>query len=92
MLTNYLKIAWRNLLKDRSFTFLNLAGLSTGLACAILIWLWVSDERRIDKFFQRDSQLFRYFIIRRWLMAPSLPSNKHPPLSWQVLLPLGSRC
>jgi len=39
MLKNYFKIIWRNLVKDRQFTILNLAGLSTGLACALLIWL-----------------------------------------------------
>ncbi len=36
MLNSYFKIAWRNLLKDRQFTFLNLIGLSTGLACTLM--------------------------------------------------------
>ena len=40
----HLKIAWRNLLKDRQFTLLNVLGLSAGLACALLIFLWVNDE------------------------------------------------
>jgi len=39
-----LKIAWRNLLKDKQFTLLNVLGLSAGLGCALLICLWVSDE------------------------------------------------
>jgi len=39
MFKNNLKIAWRNLIKDRQFTFLNLIGLSTGLACVVLIYL-----------------------------------------------------
>jgi len=59
MLKNYFKIAWRNLLKDRQFTLLNLIGLSTGLACALLIWLWVTDERSMDKFNEKDSQLYQ---------------------------------
>jgi len=59
MLKNYFKIAWRNLLKDRQFTLLNLIGLSTGLACALLIWLWVTDERNVDKFNEKDSQLYQ---------------------------------
>ena len=58
MLKNYLKIAWRNLLKDRQFTVLNLLGLSTGLACALLIWLWVVDERNVDKYNEKDGQLY----------------------------------
>ena len=53
------KIAWRNILKDRQFTLLNLFGLSTGLACTILIYLWVNDELQVDKFNEKDSQLFQ---------------------------------
>jgi ABC-type antimicrobial peptide transport system permease subunit len=59
MFKNNLKIAWRNLLKDRQFTFLNLIGLATGLACALFIWLWISDELRMDKFNEKDSQLYQ---------------------------------
>ncbi len=59
MFRNNLKIAWRNLLKDRQFTFLNLVGLSTGLACAILIYLWVNDELHVDRFHEKDNRLFQ---------------------------------
>jgi predicted permease len=59
MFRNNLKIAWRSLLKDRQSSILNLMGLSTGLACALLIYLWVSDEWRVNKFFQKDGQLFQ---------------------------------
>ncbi|MES2849629.1 MAG: ABC transporter permease [Bacteroidota bacterium] len=59
MFKNNLKIAWRNLVKDRQFTFLNLLGLSTGLACVLLIYLWVHDELGMDKFHQNDSRLFQ---------------------------------
>jgi predicted permease len=59
MFRNNIKIAWRSLLKDRISSILNLVGLSTGLACALLIYLWVSDEWHVNKFFQKDSQLFQ---------------------------------
>ncbi|MFC5410992.1 permease prefix domain 2-containing transporter [Larkinella bovis] len=59
MFRNHLKIAWRNLLKDRQFTLLNLIGLSTGLACTLLIYLWVNDELQIDKYNEKDDQLFQ---------------------------------
>ncbi|WP_343307293.1 ABC transporter permease [Chitinophaga niabensis] len=49
-----LKTTWRHLIKDRQFTILNLAGLSTGLACALLIGLWIHDELNIDKFHRRN--------------------------------------
>jgi putative ABC transport system permease protein len=59
MLKNHLKLAWRYLSKDRQFTFLNLLGLSTGLACTVLIYLWVNDERQMDKFYKNDDRLFQ---------------------------------
>ena len=59
MFKNYFKIAWRNFLRDRQFTFLNLMGLATGLACTFLIYLWVSDELNMDKFHKRKDQLFQ---------------------------------
>ena len=59
MFKNHLKIAWRNLLKDRQFTLLNMLGLSAGLACALFIFLWVNDERSYDKFFANDDQLYQ---------------------------------
>ncbi|HEV7424232.1 MAG TPA: ABC transporter permease, partial [Candidatus Paceibacterota bacterium] len=59
MFKNNLKIAWRHLLKDRQFTFLNVVGLSAGLACTLLIFLWVNDELSFDKFNEKDSQLYQ---------------------------------
>ena len=59
MFKNYFKIAWRNLIKDRQFAFLNLVGLSTGLACALLIWLWINDELKMDKYNDNDQQLYQ---------------------------------
>ena len=44
MIKNYLKIAWRNLLKNKMFSLINIAGLSTGMAVALLIGLWIWDE------------------------------------------------
>ncbi|HEX4852433.1 MAG TPA: ABC transporter permease, partial [Puia sp.] len=59
MLSNHIKAAWRNLLKQKQFTFLNLVGLSSGLACVILIFLWVNDEIHIDKFNRNNSRLYQ---------------------------------
>ena len=65
MFKNHLKIAWRNLLKDRQFTLLNILGLSAGLACALLIFLWVNDERSYDKFFANDNQVYQVMEHRK---------------------------
>jgi putative ABC transport system permease protein len=59
MFTNYFKIAWRNLVKDRRFALLNLIGLSTGLACALLIYIWVNDELTIDRFHKKEATLYQ---------------------------------
>src|SRR6476661_402989 len=59
MFKTNLKIAWRNLLKDKQFTLLNVLGLSAGLACTLLIYLWVNDEMSYDKFFANDGQLYQ---------------------------------
>lgn len=59
MLKNYFRLAWRNLLKDRQFTLLNLLGLSTGLACSLLLYLWISDEQKVDKYNEKDSRLYQ---------------------------------
>ena len=65
MFKNNLNIAWLNLIKDRQFTFLNLIGLSSGLACALQIYLWVNNELSFDKFNEKDSQLYQLMEHRK---------------------------
>jgi len=50
MYRNHLKTAWRNLLNNKAFSAINISGLTLGLACSILIGLWVNDELQMDKF------------------------------------------
>ena len=59
MLKHNLLIILRNFKRNKSSFFINLIGLSTGLACALLIYLWVSDELGIDKFHEKDKRLFQ---------------------------------
>jgi len=59
MLTNYLKIAWRNLLKNKIFSFINITGLATGLACFLLIALYVADELSYDRYNEKAGRIFR---------------------------------
>ena len=59
MFKHSLKLIYRNFLRFKSSFFINLVGLSTGLACALLIFLWVSDELAFDKFHEKDSRLFQ---------------------------------
>src|SRR6478609_6845425 len=59
MINHYLLLIYRNFLRAKSYFLINLIGLSTGLACTMLIYLWVSDEQRMDKFHEKDSRLFQ---------------------------------
>jgi ABC-type antimicrobial peptide transport system permease subunit len=59
MLRHSLLLIYRNFKRFRSTFFINLIGLSTGLACTLLIYLWVNDELSIDKFHAKESQLFQ---------------------------------
>jgi len=52
MIKNYLKVAWRNLLKNKAHTFINITGLSVGMAVAMLIGLWIWDEISFNKHFR----------------------------------------
>ena len=59
MLRNILKIAFRNLLKDRFYSFLNIIGLSIGIAASLLILLYVADELSYDKFHEDADRIYR---------------------------------
>ena len=58
MLRSYLKSALRNLLRSRIYSVINISGLSLGLACAMLIILYVKDEVSYDRFHQNNSNIF----------------------------------
>ncbi|HVW13654.1 MAG TPA: ABC transporter permease [Mucilaginibacter sp.] len=63
MFKNYFKVAWRNLSKNKAHTFINVAGLSVGLACSLLILLWVQNERSINAFHKNSDRLFEVYQI-----------------------------
>ena len=59
MLKNYLKIAWRNLAKNKVFSFINIFGLSVGLTCCILISLYIYHEISYDTYHKNANRIFR---------------------------------
>ncbi len=59
MLKNYMKIALRNLIKQKSYSLINIAGLAIGLTCAILILLYVQYELSYDRFLNNVDRLYR---------------------------------
>jgi putative ABC transport system permease protein len=62
MLQNYLKIALRNLLKHKAYSFINIVGLALGMACCVLILLYVQHELSYDKFHREADRLFRVAV------------------------------
>ncbi len=79
MFRHNLLISFRNFKRYKTSFFINLIGLSTGLACALLIYLWVNDELHVDKFHEKDSQLYEVMAnhqnsdgIQTWNGTPGL--------------------
>lgn len=82
MLKNYLKIAIRNIRKNPVYSFINIFGLSVGIACSIVISLWVAHETSFDKIHTNRDQLFQVWInatfdgkINSWTSVP-LPTGE----------------
>ncbi len=59
MLNNHLKIAFRNIKKYKVFSAINIVGLAVGIACSILIWLFVFHERSYDRFHENADRIYR---------------------------------
>ncbi len=59
MLSNLLKVALRNLLKYKGYSFINVFGLALGMACSLFIFLWVQDELSYDRFHEHADTIYR---------------------------------
>ena len=63
MIKNYFLTAWRNLLKGKGYSLINIGGLGVGMAVAILIGLWIYDELKFDKYhnnYDRIAQVMQH--------------------------------
>lgn len=70
MIRNYLKIAWRNLLKNKTFSIINIAGLAIGMAACIVIMLFVFYEKNVDSIHKKN--IYRLCEVQKWegMLAP----------------------
>lgn len=66
MIRNYLKIAWRNLLKNKVFSLINIGGLAVGMGVAILIALWVYDELSFNQYHANYSRIAQVMQNQTW--------------------------
>jgi len=62
MFKNYLKVAWRNIKRQKGYSFLNIAGLTIGMACSFLILLWVQHEMSFDRFHRNANYIYRVIM------------------------------
>lgn len=72
MFRNYFKIALRDMQKHKSFAAINIAGLALGMACSLLILLWVQDEKSMDAFHRNGSRL--YYVYERNVLDHTIES------------------
>src|ERR1017187_6818087 len=77
MLKNYFKIAWRNLLKDRTSSFINIGGLAVGIAVAMLIVLWIYDELSFNKNFKNYDRIAQ--VMQHQTSNGNISSDKSIP-------------
>ncbi len=77
MFKNYLLVTLRSLRKNGTYSFINIAGLSIGITCSVLILLWVFDELSFDKFLPKSDRLYQVWInatfdgkINSWTSLP----------------------
>jgi len=59
MISSYLKIAWRNLFKNRTSSFINISGLAVGMAVAMLIGLWIADELSFNRYHENYDRIVK---------------------------------
>ena len=64
MFKSYLKLAWRNIWRNKAFSITNLSGLTIGMTCTMLIFLWVKDELNWNKFHTDHQNIYQLMVNR----------------------------
>lgn len=84
MIKNYFKIAWRNLVKNKVYSSINIFGLAVGMAVAIMIGLWVNDELSHDDYFENKAKIAQVFQSQTFNgltgTGPAIPLPLEPAL------------
>ena len=86
MFKNYFNIAFRNLKKYKGFSFINILGLAVGMACTLLILLWVQDELSYDRFFPNADRLCRVIDSEKYSNGEESLFSLNPPSLAPVLV------
>ena len=59
MLKNYIKIAWRNLWKNKGYSAINIIGLSIGMTAVLIIGIWIQNQFQFDNFYSNNTSLYK---------------------------------
>ena len=62
MYKNYIKIAWRNLIKEKTYSIINIFGMGLGIGICLLIFLFVNEEWSYDKFHTKSDRIYRAWV------------------------------
>lgn len=76
MFKNYLKSACRNLLKNKSFSIINIFGLAVGITACLFIMQYVAYELSYDKFYEEPENIYRYQKIGNIVSASAVPGKR----------------
>ncbi len=76
MLRNYIKIAWRNLLNNRTFSIINIIGLSFSVAFCLLLFFYIRKEQSYDTFSENKDRLFRFESTNMWTRPDGKPASQ----------------
>ncbi|MDP9230324.1 MAG: ABC transporter permease, partial [Bacteroidota bacterium] len=79
MFKNYFTIAWRNLLRYKGFSLINIFGLAIGIACCVLVSLFIIDELSYDKYNKNADRIYR--VVKDFVNddGSRLPDATTPP-------------
>ena len=83
MLKNYIKIALRNLRRNKLYSILNITGLAIGITCCILIMLYVQDELSYDRFHEKADRIYRattHFVLKDRIMNFASTAHVQGPM------------
>lgn len=85
MFNNYFKIAWRNLWKSKTYSAITIFGLAIGLACALLIFIYVRAELSYDQFHKHSGQVYRILTHREINSEPITKINTSMLLAGELI-------
>ena len=81
MLKNYFKTAWRKMVRNPKISIINIGGLAIGLACAIILYLYVTSEFGYDAYYKNADRIYRVYTHLSLNGAESNSAKSSPPVA-----------